>query len=305
MYRRILIIGMSFLLISFHSLIAGQDGNAGLLFLKMGAGAKAVAMGEAYVAVANDVTSTYWNPAGLANLHSLGVHFTHNKWFQDVSHEFVALSIPYRKQTLGLSVSYTSIGDIEYRTSPTTEPLSTVSAHDLAVGFSYARNLNNTFAVGATVKYLHEKIYLDTASGFAIDAGMLYNPHFGGLTFGVSTVNIGKMGKMRQEEISLPTQVRGGIAWQKQMNSVIKHVTLATEMVTDEFEDVYFHAGFEGIFEDILALRAGYQFGYDTKDLSFGIGLCIGRYRLDYAYIPYQENLGNVQRFSIEVILSK
>ena len=64
----------------------------GFAFLKLGVGARAMGMGSAYVALADDPTAVYWNPAGLAGAEGAQVVVMHNEWIQDFRQEFAAVS---------------------------------------------------------------------------------------------------------------------------------------------------------------------------------------------------------------------
>ncbi len=302
-YRRYIFFAMLYLSLCAQTLFAFQIGSSGVTFLKMGAGARAVAMGEAFVAVCDDATSAYWNPAGLVGGEKSSIHFTHNQWLQEVDHEFLSFAFPWDGQFLALSVNYNSVGDIEYRTGPTSEPLGSVSAHDLALALSYARPLNTRMAVGATLKYLHEKIYLDTSSGAALDLGMKYALNNRGAALGISVRNMGTMSRMREERIELPLLLQAGFSWRTSLRSVVSGVILAGDYVTEEFEEHYINLGTELQIGNVAALRLGYQAGYSTKNISAGIGFIFGRYRLNYAYVPYRQDLGTVQRFSMSIEL--
>ena len=50
------------------SLGSQREGTSSATFLRIGVGARAEGMGEAFVAVANDPSAVFWNPAGLASL---------------------------------------------------------------------------------------------------------------------------------------------------------------------------------------------------------------------------------------------
>ena len=71
-------------------LLGGQRaGISSLQFLKLGAGARAAGMGEAFVAVADDASALYYNPAGLAQFDDNEIMFTHTTWLIDLEHEFL------------------------------------------------------------------------------------------------------------------------------------------------------------------------------------------------------------------------
>ncbi len=58
-------------------------------FLKIGVGGRATAMGDAFVAIANDVSALYWNPAGLTQFSENQIMFAHNEWVVDINHDFI------------------------------------------------------------------------------------------------------------------------------------------------------------------------------------------------------------------------
>ena len=133
---------------------AQDAGKSGLAFLKIGVGGRAAALGEAYTALANDPTAIYWNPAGLHGGSGTQLAFTHLSWLESIKHDFIAISFPGFGGKLGLGFTMQSIPDIELREIPSTEPVATLDARDLAVALAYARPLNPQLSVGLSVKYL-------------------------------------------------------------------------------------------------------------------------------------------------------
>ena len=83
---------LSLIPIALSASIFGKTGTASLQFLKLGVDARAIGMGEAYTAVTNDVSSLYWNPAGISRNFGKQVMFSHTKWPASISHEFVGYS---------------------------------------------------------------------------------------------------------------------------------------------------------------------------------------------------------------------
>ena len=71
-----------------------QTGTYSADFLNIGVGAKAAAMGNAYVGLANDVTAIYWNPSGLVQLAEPQIIFSHTRWFSDIRYEYLGLALP-------------------------------------------------------------------------------------------------------------------------------------------------------------------------------------------------------------------
>jgi hypothetical protein len=179
--------------------------------------------------------------------------------------------------------------------------LAEFSAHDLAFGLTYAKLLGRSIQIGLTGKYLYEKIYIETASGFAIDCGIIYNSPLAGLLFGAAVQNLGKTNKLKEKRISLPNTIRVGIAWPIPSQWLGGKALLATDVVKITNEDLHVHFGAEYEVFGRATFRAGYQTGYDEKGLSAGFGLYAGRFGFDYAFVPYGSDLGSVHRFSLGI----
>ncbi len=277
-------------------LFAGNAGDTGLAFLKIGAGSRAAGMGEAFTAVANDASATFWNPAGLAVLDKGQVSVTHNRWFQDISNNFAAVAFHLGKTVIGLSYIGQHVDGIEVRTYPTTEALAKIDAHDIMLGVSLARSISPVLQAGITVKYLYEKIYLDTAYGVAADAGILYHTPISGLTIGVALQHAGVMSAFRDESTRLPLTVRAGAAYSL-LAFADNTLTLATDVVRIIDGSFHLHIGAEVNLRQLIG-RIGYVAGYDERGLQTGAGLRFGRYLLDYGYAPFDSGLGDSHRLT-------
>lgn len=298
-----LIIYTLILIINFTTLAYSADNPAstGLSFLKLGAGSRAVAMGEAFTAIANDVSGTYWNPAGLANLSGTELMFTHNKWLQDITNEFAAFGFRAGKNAFGVSFISNTIGGIERRVIASAEPLDVLTAHDIVFGLSYARGIGENLSLGTTFKYLYQKIYIESASGLAADLGLQYIIPLYGLKTGVVLQNFGFVSKLHEESTKLPQTIRLGLAYQLPFQILNGEFLLATDWmkILDSISHVNF--GFEYNFIKYLALRFGYQTGFADKGIHGGLGVGFNRYRLDYAYVPFTSDLGNSHQISIGI----
>lgn len=176
-------------------------GRAGLTFLKIGIGSRAIGMGGAFTAVANDASALYWNPAGVARLKKMEGIFSHTNWVLDINHEFIGYVVPAGLMgNFGFSASFVSMGDFE-RTQiddieteireDDGEGLSSFSANDLALGVTYARNMTDKFSVGVTAKYVREKIAGAAAGGMAFDVGTYYVTGYKTLRVGMAILNYG------------------------------------------------------------------------------------------------------------------
>ena len=111
-------------------------GTAAAQFLKIGVGARAMGLGGTFTAIANDVSTIYWNPAGITNLKTTSIGFTHTQWFADISHDFAGVTIPISSSDF-LAVQATSLNTGEQEITTVTQPNGTgvlYNVRDLAIG---------------------------------------------------------------------------------------------------------------------------------------------------------------------------
>ena len=272
--------------------------STGLSFLKIGASARAVGMGEAFTALVDDASGTFWNPAGLARLQNSELVFTHNEWLQDITNEYFSLGFNVGKNIFGLSFMSNTVGGIERRVKPTAEPLGIVNAHDVMFGLSYARLINTNLSIGATAKFLYEKIYVESSSGVAVDLGLQYRTKINGLRAGFVLQNFGYMTQLKEESIQLPQTVRVGLAYLLPLQLFQGGITVASDWVKIFESTSHINIGLEYFFKGFFALRFGYQTRWENKGIQGGFGIVLKKYRLDYAFVPFTSDLGNSHRVS-------
>lgn len=281
-----------------------EAGSAGLAFLKVGVGARAVGMGEAFTAAADDAFALYWNPAGIADIDGVDLGLMHAEWFQDVRLEYIGAVWGRTSDAFGLSFSFNTTGEIERRDRPSAEPLGTFDAHDLAWGFSYARRLGERWRAGGSFKALYEKIHLDDGWGWAVDAGVLYDTPIEGLTAGGGLRNLGPEMTLRDESFKLPMVVSLGLGYRPdRLQLESGGLLLGADLSKPVDNSLRIHLGGEWHFQDMVALRSGYGIGYDERGLAAGLGLRQGRWTVDYAWVPYSSDLGDTHRISLGVDL--
>ncbi len=275
--------------------------QSGLSFLKIGVGGRASGMGEAFSAVVDDATATYWNPAGLMQLNQQQLFLIHNEWFGDVRSEYVTFALPTKNYAIGFSLNSINIGNIELRgQQPSVDPIATFTAHDLALGLSYAHSITTEWDVGVTLKYLFEKIYIEESSGIAVDIGVQYHPEIIPFKFGLTLQNLGKMNKLGGQSPGLPRIFRFGLAFNPAILQA-DHLLFAGDFVHDFEGNSHFHMGTEYLLKDLLTVRIGYQTGYEIKSIQFGFGFRSDKILMDYGYVPLQKNFGQGHRFSFGI----
>lgn len=294
-----------FLMLAPHSAQAAA-GQTGFAFLKLGVGARAMGMGSAYVALADDPTATYWNPAGLAAVRSTQVTAMHNEWLQDFRQEYAAVGAPLGKGTLGFSLAgFYSSEQLEGR-DETGVFTHNFGFNDLSIAAAYGRPLAPGLDAGLAVRYLREMIDDQDAKALAADVGARYRVGSSGFSLGAVAQNIGGKPKFDQGSstvpmtpIDLPLTLRAGAALTRPLASLHSVGTLSTEIHKSRAEDARFNLGGELVYKERLALRAGGKFGYDAEKISFGIGLTQSKLRFDYALVPLSSDLGTTHFFSL------
>jgi len=289
-------------------------------FLEIGIGARAAALGESFVAVANDPTAVFWNPAGLASLQRQEISFNHISWPGDVNYEHVAYVLPVRK--LGGSLAL-QVGALSTQIDETSElePFGTGRSFtytDALAGLAYARRWTDKLLIGAGIKFVHEDLGSDvggpTTSAALVDIGSIYYLGYGSVRIATALTNFGSAlkpsgtfvspttGEVRSyDAFDAPTVFRYGVAFEPIENATQK-LTTSFEANQPADNALRIKAGLEWTWSRRIALRGGYNFGADDLDFSAGAGFYapIGRSQaeFDYAY-THGQALGAVNRLSL------
>jgi len=293
-------------------------GTAGLQFLKIGVDARAIGMGEAYTAVTDDISSVYWNPAGLALKPQKQILFSHTQWVADIMYEYFAASKVTSLGTFAISASalHMPAMDVYIEESfdiPTGEKF---YAGDFSAGLTYSSLFTDKFSFGFTAKYLRQNLDLYSVNGVAVDVGSLYNTKWQNLTIGMSLRNFGPDMKYRLDNdndgqydedpfdlldndhdgkidedrkelpFKLPMNFSLGVAtdiFRNENNYLIASFQL--DNCVDRMETYNLGAEYSmGIFK----IRSGYQFGLDAAGFSAGFGwkipLRFAVLDIDYSY---------------------
>tara|TARA_B100000287_G_scaffold290806_1_gene274172 strand:- start:247 stop:1296 length:1050 start_codon:yes stop_codon:yes gene_type:complete len=187
------------------------NGTTGANFLELDIGSAATSMGGAYVSVANDVSSAYWNPAGLAYVNNRQTMFMYQPWVVGINNIYAGVAINYYSYgTLALTMNYMDYGDEAVTTVANPEGTGEYySASEFAATISYARRIVNWFSFGASAKYISSNIWHMNANAMAFDLGVLVTTDFfsvtgkrnQGMKIGMSISNYGT--KLRYDGMDL------------------------------------------------------------------------------------------------------
>lgn len=270
-------------------------GTSSADFLRLGAGPRAVAMGEAQAGLADDVYATYWNPAGLAQLDVPEAGFVHTQYLQSITQQFAAYAQPTaRWGTLAGNVSYLNVVKFQGYDAAA-EPLGEVGAHAASVGLSYAKSVwdskryGNHFSLGVTGKWIHEQLDAASAGAYAADVGVLLAPgrRFGefldGWRAGLAVRNLGTTMTYDTESFPLPRTFDAGISYTGVWMTEL--MTLSLDAQSSSAEKPGINAGLELKTLQLVVLRAGYLSQSNLGNgLRLGAGLRFRTLQLDFAY---------------------
>ena len=141
--------------------ITGSVSNVGTTaasFLDIGIGARSLSMGGAFVALADDPTALYWNPAGMVNIQTPTAHFFHSPWLADIRFNHSAVVVPIdRSSSFGFFITSVSMDEMQVRTVKIHQGTGEYfSVSNVALAGSYARRLTDRFSFGFNIKYIQE-----------------------------------------------------------------------------------------------------------------------------------------------------
>jgi hypothetical protein len=280
---------------------SASRGTSSGQFLKMGAGARATAMGEAYSAVADEASALYWNPAGLTQISNGSLTLMHSAYLESTFYDYAAYG--QNLGTLGafgIGGQFLSAGSIT-QTDTSGNDTGSFNPNDMALSLGYAHELWGG-SVGVSGKLIRSTI-IDTAQTQALDIGFLSPWLFHErLKLSMTATNLGGQLKYDQESADLPRTYRVGSRlkisdpWFISLDGVAPndnqpYMAVGTEYTMKSSQDLS------------LAFRAGLN-SRDTQDLSgftsfsFGMGVNFHDFSLDYAFLPLG-TLGNSNQFSL------
>lgn len=290
-----------------HSVIK-KVAQTGLQFLKVDVGARAAAMGGAFMMVGDDANAIFFNPAGIGRMQS-NFDFIANRteWIADISYNAIGLVKNFGTMgNFGLSFLTSSYGDIMgTRVSNVTAGFIDTGNLEFgayAIGLVYARSMTDKFTIGGQVKYASQSLGSNLlsngstvdnkVSGLAYDFGTIFYPGFQSFRLGMSVRNFSEQFKYEQYGFQLPLTFSLNFAMdvldffmEDHSNSLL--IALDALHPRDYTERI--HLGGEYSFmKNMLAVRAGYKFNYDLESYSVGFGFKRNIsgviFKLDYSY---------------------
>ena len=307
--RKILIIALMLIAVA---AINAQDNNSAAAYIRMGIGARIMAMGDAGTATTSDITAAYWNPAGLYNIKDIEFASMYNlKMGYDRSFKYAAFGRRYSFGSLALNWVNATVDDIEGYTEDN-QPTGFFNNNEHNIGLSYANKIWDV-QFGITPKVYLSMIDDETKSGFGLDLGAKYDINQY-LVAGVMVRDA--YGSIDGETI--PYQLSVGVAAYPFLG-----ITLAGDVKMEKSEDPVIAIGAEywtsigkdaeansklsvvsvkerNTWQDVLSnAQTGVRLGFNDGRFSVGTGLKLRNLQLDYAY-----RINNHDIFSDDHIVS-
>jgi len=310
---------------------AGRNAAA---FLEVGVGAREVALGSAVTTMAYDANMIFWNPAGtaLSQDQKLSASFSYNQWIADISYSSAAVGYNLGNAgTVTVGVQMFGLSDIQAnRQNGYTDPIlvslttdnetsATYDYMDMAVSGSYSRYITENLSLGATAKFVNQRIDNVSGSAFAFDFGSVYHVGVANWTIGARLNNLGSKLRFYNQENPLPLTFAVGSSIYP-VNNETTRLMVAVDAVKPMDSQQLVFAGAKLSFYDLLFLRTGYKLNYSgTNDggnslrnavdtsvegLSFGGGIqhTLSGYNIavDYAYTQ-MDLLDNTHRITLKI----
>ncbi|MBI4423833.1 MAG: PorV/PorQ family protein [Elusimicrobia bacterium] len=294
---------------------AAGPGTSAAPFLNLGFGARVSALGEAVVAIADDASTVYYNPAGLAFGPAEGprpteMHLSHSLHLQDIR----VTQLGLMRRPYAVHLTHVGVAGIERRSSETVQPEGSFGASDVALSLAHGRRVGPV-AAGAALRLIRQTIGERSASAYAVDLSVLRRFESMPVSVGAGIMNLGSSVRFIEQAYPLPTTIRAGVTYG--LTRSFPHA-LSAQLDLPRDGAPVIRLSLEYLGFGPFALRAGYrtqggpqrdaalgrQLGSTASGLSEFYGMFMGAgFRsklgaLDYSIVPFGE-LGTAHRFSI------
>lgn len=245
----------SFVLAAALSLVSvlahAQVGITSVPFLQIEPDSRAAGMGNSGVAIADNASAVFWNPAGLGYQKGRQISITHAEWLPafnaDLFYDYLVGKYHVEELgTFGAHISYLNLGE-QTRTDDQGLEQGRFNSYEFAGGVSYGRALNENFSIGTGVRFIYSSLAEGEVGGQRIDpgssvgfdlSGLYRSPHFSvldrdaSIKAGLSLSNLGPGIKYTEnaDRDPLPTILRFGWAYTMNLDeNGINTITFAND----------------------------------------------------------------------------
>ena len=280
-------------------------------FLKIVIGARAAAMGGAFVAVADDASALYWNAAGIARIEAdrSQLQFNHAIWPGDMKYSQAGYVFHMKRIPGALGVNVRSlymdpmVETTAYQPDPYIGTGRTFDAGYMAAGLTYARSFTDKFSAGITANFIHEGLAELSQNTTSFDLGTLYDVGTMGMRIGMAISNMGTDVTFIEKKARIPAVFRVGTS-ASLLQSADQRLLGSFEFSHPPDNSERINVGAEYAFHNYVFLRGGYNVNYDSEGAAGGVGFRFpvsfaGTADFDYAYTD-MKSLGAAHRFSLK-----
>lgn len=290
--------------------VAKDQAGSDIAFLNAGFGARAMGMGAAYTAMANDRHANVWNPAGLLIGNSRELGSMQTRLASDFNVFYLSGKYQLKKEgkakhAFGFYWVNGALSDI-----PLVETEETVSANEdidatdyfsyqaNALGLSYARWLKDTLAFGINVTGFYQnfsKIDNGKGGGITVSPGLMWFPDYR-LAFGFMAKDI-----INEQRWATGTNQSAIPEFRLGFSYALTEVLLFSSEMRRKTHTSYYttlHFGFEYDFYSVLKVRMG----FDEDQLTAGTGIYVKWFEMNYAYSAnITDGLGDNHRVGLGI----
>ncbi|MBU1078521.1 MAG: PorV/PorQ family protein [Spirochaetes bacterium] len=295
------------IIISCNYIAAGDSGVEDLF--DYGAGARAMGMGNSFVAVADDSSAIYWNSAGLGSLGFNEIMLLHTTLFGNTYYNFISFAYPTIDiGTFGIALFRIGTGDIIFRDSHNLVSSRDESAQYLQFLIGYGIQLGLPFNFGTSIKINSFQVGSFSDANISFDAGLLV-PFYGknwrktfkdfsirNLQFGINFKNlVSTPMKLESKSESDQLNVKIGLSYYLYIGRTLDHKIMPT-LDVNIFKDrgVKFNAGLEYTLYKNFFLRGGYD-----QNIGVVIGGALQYWDLRFDYSLAFQEVSSTHRFSL------
>ncbi len=280
--------------------IYAEDGDGGVESnLNFGYGSRALSLGGAFTALADDPTAVFWNPAGLEFIYQQNINFFHTSFWEGIDYDFLGYVYPTLNfGTFGIGIGRIGVDDIEQWDESGAPAYNTYSHAEMYIYISGAKKLPFNTTAGVTFKYLRRGFsglvdspnYFD--SGFGLDIGLLYRPEIFGSRW-LQDWSVGfKLTNLLQPSIKegserdlLPLDMKLGLL-KKVRFAGGNYLNILFDIKNVQKMDTRFYMGTEYHFRNI----GGFRMGFNNGKLAVGGGVEYKMFQFDYTYGSYSNS---------------
>lgn len=269
-----------------------QDYGTENIFTELGAGSRGMSLGRSFVSLADDASALYWNPAALRNVQrtQFTVMYMSMGDFADVSYTYAGLVWPTLSAGafgIGFQRVGTTFDSFDEQSRPTGE--GDYSESQILIGYAAQRHhrwVFGTLAIGANFKIARQTVDPFSSTAPGVDVGLRWIPDAApSLYLGLNLQDIA--GASHKLDLATDDTYRTmmlGAGYTRSFDNG-SSARFMLQYDSPERADGRFHLGAEYMFAKYVSLRAG----YDDGQMTFGLGVGVSNYGLDYAFLSREE----------------